>query len=157
MVTHNKYTQNATLLFVILSYSTSCEMPTRPGLRSNNRVYTTRRTAKPTKPGVWFVSFCKDSEVHKSADSLFSFFVLFFFFFVTISRPGCLAEIRWTVCIKNPRDVWVYHSSGRNLGDVRIIIIYSFRVLADVFSQEFEWQQVSSSLQDSSQYSGRSQ
>ena len=30
-------------------------------------------------------------------------------------------------------------------------------VLADGFSQEFEWQQVSSSLQDSSQYSGHSQ
>ena len=29
-------------------------------------------------------------------------------------------------------------------------------VLADGFSLEFEWQQVSSSLQDSSQYSGRS-
>ena len=30
-------------------------------------------------------------------------------------------------------------------------------LLADSFSREFEWQQVSSSLQDSSQYSGRSQ
>ena len=30
------------------------------------------------------------------------------------------------------------------------------RVLADSFSMEFEWQQVSSSLQDSSQYSDRS-
>ena len=29
-------------------------------------------------------------------------------------------------------------------------------VLADGFSLEFEWQQVSSSLRDSSQYSGRS-
>ena len=42
------------------------------------------------------------------------------------------------------------------------IIIYSLRVfhisvLADGFSLEFEWQQVSSSLQDSSEYSGRSQ
>ena len=42
-----------------------------------------------------------------------------------------------------------------------IIIIYSLEfstlALADGFSLEFEWQQVSSSLQDSSQYSGRSQ
>ena len=42
-----------------------------------------------------------------------------------------------------------------------IIIIYSlefFRsVLADGLSLVFEWQQVSSSLQDSSQYSGHSQ
>ena len=42
-----------------------------------------------------------------------------------------------------------------------IIIIYSLEfitsALADGLSLEFEWQQVSSSLQDSSQYSGRSQ
>ena len=42
-----------------------------------------------------------------------------------------------------------------------IIIIYSFEfftsALADGLSVELEWQQVSSSLQDSSQYSGRSQ
>ena len=42
-----------------------------------------------------------------------------------------------------------------------IIIIYSLEffasVLADSFSLEFEWQQVSSSLQNSSQHSGRSQ
>ena len=42
-----------------------------------------------------------------------------------------------------------------------IIIIYSFEfftsALADGLSQELEWQQVSSSLQDSSQYCGRSQ
>ena len=41
------------------------------------------------------------------------------------------------------------------------IVIYSFRFFtsasADGFSQEFEWHQVSSSLQDSSQYSGRLQ
>ena len=40
-----------------------------------------------------------------------------------------------------------------------IVIIYSFEfftsALADGFSHEFEWQQVSSSLHDSSQYSGR--
>ena len=42
-----------------------------------------------------------------------------------------------------------------------IIIIHSLELftsaLADGFSLETEWQQVSSSLQDSSQYSGRSQ
>ena len=42
-----------------------------------------------------------------------------------------------------------------------IIIIYSLEfftsALADGLSLEFEWQQVSSSLLDSSQYSGRSQ
>ena len=43
---------------------------------------------------------------------------------------------------------------------INIIIIYSFRVfpsaLTDGFTLEFEWQQVSPSLQDSSQDSGRS-
>ena len=42
-----------------------------------------------------------------------------------------------------------------------IIIIHSLELftsaLADGFSLESEWQQVSSSLQDSSKYSGRSQ
>ena len=42
-----------------------------------------------------------------------------------------------------------------------IIIIYSLEIftstLTDSLSLEFEWQQVSSSLHDSSQYSGRSQ
>ena len=42
-----------------------------------------------------------------------------------------------------------------------IIIIHLFEffssALADGFPLEFEWQQISSSLQDSSQYSGRSQ
>ena len=42
-----------------------------------------------------------------------------------------------------------------------IIIIISLEfftsALADILSRKFEWQQVSSSLQDSSQYSGRSQ
>ena len=41
------------------------------------------------------------------------------------------------------------------------LLFYSLRVFipafADGFLQEFEWQQVSSSLQNSSQYSGRSQ
>ena len=42
-----------------------------------------------------------------------------------------------------------------------MIIIYSLEfftsALADGLSQDFQWQQVSSSLQDSSQYSERSQ
>ena len=42
------------------------------------------------------------------------------------------------------------------LGIIIIIIIYT-SALADGLSLEFEWQQVSSGLQDSFQYSGRSQ
>ena len=40
-----------------------------------------------------------------------------------------------------------------------MLLLFDFftPVLADVFSLEFEWQQVFSSLHDSSQYSGRSQ
>ena len=38
-----------------------------------------------------------------------------------------------------------------------IILLEFLTVLADGFSLEFEWQQVFSSLQDSSQYSGRPQ
>ena len=61
--------------------------------------------------------------------------VLFFFFFLLIIIKSCLlAEIRWFVCM-----------------------LKSYRkALADGFSLESEWQQVSSGLQDSSQYFGRS-
>ena len=38
-----------------------------------------------------------------------------------------------------------------------VIIVFFISANADGLSLEFEWQQVSSSLQDSSQYSGRSQ
>ena len=38
-----------------------------------------------------------------------------------------------------------------------LLLLLVVVVLADGFSLEFEWQQVSSSLQDSSQYSGRPQ
>ena len=38
-----------------------------------------------------------------------------------------------------------------------LLLEFSIPALADGFSLEFEWQQVSSSLLDSSQYSGRSQ
>ena len=37
------------------------------------------------------------------------------------------------------------------------LLVFFTSVLVDGFSREFEWQQVSSSLKDSSQYSGRSQ
>ena len=43
-----------TLLFDF--FGTTCEMPTRPGVRVNNRFYSTRRTARPRNPAVcgWF-------------------------------------------------------------------------------------------------------
>ena len=33
-------------------FCTTCEMPTQPGVRRNNGLHTTRRTARSTKPGV---------------------------------------------------------------------------------------------------------
>ena len=57
-----------------------------------------------------------------------------------------------------PNSIFPYFSSQFI---IIIIIIYSLELftsaLADRLSLESEWQQVSSSLQDSSQYSGRSQ
>ena len=55
-----------------------------------------------------------------------------------------------------------HYTTGTSVIIIIIIIIISplgflTSVLADGYSREFEWQQVSSSLQDSSQYSGRSQ
>ena len=69
---------------------------------------------------------------------------LFFLFWLIIIRTGHLAESKWSVCII-----------------IIIIIIHSLELftpaLADGFSLESEWQQASSSLQATSQYSGRSQ
>ena len=67
---------------------------------------------------------------------------LFFLFLLIIIRSGLLAEIRWSVCM------------------LLLLLLFTpleffTSVLADGFSLEFEWQQVSSSLQDSSQDSGR--
>ena len=56
---------------------------------------------------------------------------------------------------------WLYILTERiRVSNFIIIIIHSFELftsaIADGFSLESEWQHVSSSLQDSSQYSGRS-
>ena len=59
-------------------------------------------------------------------------------FWLIIIMSGRLTEIRWLLLLYTPLEFFP-------------------SVLADGFSLEFEWQQVSSSLQDSSQYSRRSQ
>ena len=85
------------------------------------------------------------------------------FFLLIIIRSGCLAEIKWSVCMSKPqRSLCVSFSRT----DVRLYIYHLFVILflwtffapalADGFSLEFEWQKVSSSLQESSQHSGRS-
>ena len=78
-------------------------------------------------------------------------FCRFFFFLLTFTRFGCLAEIRWSVCILKSTDSGLYI--------LLLFTLFKFftSILADGFSLELEWPQVSSSLQDSSQYSGRSQ
>ena len=82
--------------------------------------------------------------------------ILQILFFLLI-RSGLPAGIWWSVCMsKSHRSLCVSFSRTGSI----IIIIYSFRVytsvLADGFYLEFEWQQVSWSLQDSSKDFGRS-
>ena len=80
--------------------------------------------------------------------TILQIFFSFFFFLLIITRSDYLAEIRWSVCISKSH---------------RIIIIiitpveFFTSVIADGFSLEFGWQQLYSSLQDSSQYSGSPQ
>ena len=93
-----------------------------------------------------FVSFFvvgRDSKLH---------YVLFL---LTITRSGGLAEIWWMHVSQNPREDCASHFPGQVIIIIIIIIIiYSLEFFT---SLEFEWQQVSSSLQYSSQYSGRFQ
>ena len=78
----------------------------------------------------------RDSKIDNFASSLFLLIIL---------RSGLLAGIRWSVCISK---------SHRSLCVLLSLFTSEFctSVLADGFSQEFEWQQVSSNIQDSSQY-----
>ena len=175
----------------------------------------------------WYLSFfslsftftllvCWDRQVHNSSGSLF---------LLPITRVGCLAEIRWSVCILKSqkhlclsffRDrflvvyiffIWpnfnfLHNSKWITLLTQSFLVLYSFcanllhllimwhtisflsthnlhllfcssyiflliiilllgffftKALADGLSLKLQWQQVSSSLQDSSRYSGRSQ
>ena len=60
-------------LFFCFVFCTTCEMPTRPVVRRNNGVHTTRRTAKPIKLGRWVVSYIrrgwKDNPWNGNTDS----------------------------------------------------------------------------------------
>ena len=59
-------------------------------------------------PFQFYLEVIRDSKVHNSASSLFLFI---FIFLLTISRSGCLAEIRWFVCIsKSQRSLCVSFS-----------------------------------------------
>ena len=94
----------------------------------------------------------------------FSFFFLFFFFFSLF----CWLSLGVVVCPRlgdpfvsqNPKDFYASHFLERILRLLLLLLFTSLEfftsVLTDDFPLEFEWQQVSSSLQDSSPDSGRS-
>ena len=101
-----------------------------------------------------------DSKVHNSASS---------HFLLIIKRSGFLAEIKCLSDSKSPQVSWtllrilanrnnavVWTVYTRPVIIIIIIIIYSSEfltsALVDGFSLDSEWQQVSSSLKDSSQY-----
>ena len=82
-------------------------------------------------------------------------FKLSFFFFLLlliIIRSGFLVEIRRSVCMsKSHRSLCaLFFRTAAGLCIIIIIIIWKFFTLAlgDGFSMEFEWKQISSSLQD---------
>ena len=104
---------------------------------------------------IYLLSFFKILFVY-----LFIYFYFFFFFFFCWLSPGLVVLPRLgRQLYHNIREKSVCLIFQDEL--LLVWLIYSLRVstsvLADSFSLEFEWQQVSSSLQDSSQYSGRSQ
>ena len=104
----------------------------------------------------------RDSKVDNFADSLF-------FLLLIIIRSSLLAGIRWSVCmLKSHRSLCVSFSRT----DAGLCIYYYYYyyyyyyfipseffapTLTGGFYLESEWQQVSSGLQDSFGYSGRSQ
>ena len=96
------------------------------------------------------------------------------FFALNIRFPSCAfsVSLSFFLCLylplsffppifslKIPYSVFSFVFINSFLPSIIIIIIISFftSANADGFSQEFEWQQVFSSIQDSSQYSDRSQ
>ena len=104
----------------------------------------------------------RNGKVHNSEGSLL---------LLTITRSGRLAEIRWSVGISKSHcilyvsfswtDSWVVYISFVRMV-IFILLLFTLwkfftSELADCLSLEFQWQQVSTSLQDSSQYSSRSQ
>ena len=104
--------------------------------------------------------------------SNFSSFFLFFLLLLFIIRSGLLAEIRWSNCMstshrslcesfsRTDAGLCIYHlfvwSNLNFLHNYSLFWEFFTPALADGFSLESEWQQVSSSLQNSSQYSVRS-
>ena len=78
--------------------------------------------------------------VHYSAGSIFFFYFLFFFFFLlTIAKSGCLAEIRWSVCITKSQRIFCEHILRRiiiiiNINIIIIIIIIIVAVVVVVFT-----------------------
>ena len=95
-----------------------------------------------------------------SAETAKSTILEVLFFLLIIIRSGLLAEIKWYVCTSKFHRSWCVSFS--RTGAIIIIIItispceFFTTANADGILLVFEQQQVFTSLQDSSQYSGRS-
>ena len=89
-------------------------------------------------------------------------------------HSGLLARIRWSVCISKSQRILCIPWPRRDSDLWHLVVWSNFNYLAKLFmlffspwefftsalaglSQEFEWQQVFSKVQESSKYSGRSQ
>ena len=91
-----------------------------------------------------FVDFCQSLSVSKDS----------FFLFYSIARSFSVFNRRF-LRLSEYFSIRSFHFSFDTLLFTPLEFFTS--VLADALSLEFEWQQVSSNLQDSSQYSDRSQ
>ena len=103
---------------------------------------------------IFFVVFYFHS-VRKSSEHqvLFLFFYLFIYLFIfclltldLVFEPGLVDRF----ISQNPREFYASHSLGQNIIIILFILEFFTSTLADGFSLESEWQQVSSSPQDSS-------
>ena len=86
-----------------------------------------------------------------SAGTAKSTILQIFFFLLVIIRSGLLAEIRWSVCIPKSHRSLCLSFSRTGAGYLL------FKSFSNRREFEFEWQQIFSSFQDSSRYSGQSQ
>ena len=86
-----------------------------------------------------------------SAGTAKSTILQIFFFLLVIIRSGLLTEIRWSVCIPKSHRSLCLSFSRTGAGYLL------FKSFSNQREFEFEWQQIFSSFQDSSRYSGQSQ
>ena len=101
--------------------------------------------------------------MHRPFFCIGRFYLLYNFLCITISTQSCLVLHSFCACLFHLLNCFIiaYTCVLSNLAIITIIIIFIWEfftsALADGFPLESEWQQVSSSLQDSSEYSSWSQ